>query len=57
MSKNLSDYIQGEYVNYGFYANITFEGFDDTHVFLKDKCGNIKKVYKELFIKDQNEKH
>lgn len=41
----------GTKVKYGFFSNITFEGTDDKHVILKDKYGNKKKVFEELFIK------
>ena len=42
----------GQKVNYGFYNDITFEGFDNNNqVLLKDKNNNIKKVYKDLFEK------
>lgn len=40
----------GQKVKYGFYSNITFEGFDEKdQVILKDNSGNIKKVYRYLF--------
>lgn len=43
----------GQKVKYGFFSNITFEGFDDKdQVILKDKNGNIKKVYRTLFEKN-----
>jgi len=48
---NLEEIRVGTKVSYAFYKNITFEGTDDKHVILKDKNGNIKKVFKELFIK------
>lgn len=41
----------GTKVSYDMFKNITFEGTDDKHVILKDANGNIKKVYKSLFLK------
>lgn len=41
----------GSKVSYDLFKNITFEGVDDNHVILQDKYGNIKKVYKSLFLK------
>ena len=41
----------GSKVSYDLFKNITFEGMDDSHVILQDKYGNIKKVYKSLFLK------
>lgn len=48
---NLKEIKVGTKVSYAFYNNITFEGTDNKHVILKDKNGNIKKVFKELFVK------
>lgn len=42
---------KGTKVTYSLFKNITFEGTDEAHVILKDKNGNIKKVYKSLFLK------
>lgn len=40
----------GQVVRYAFYSNVTFEGFDEKgHVILKDKSGDIKLVYRNLF--------
>jgi hypothetical protein len=41
----------GTKVRYSLFSNITFEGTDGKHVILKDKYGNKKKVFKELFFK------
>lgn len=48
---NFEEIKVGTKVTYPFYKNITFEGTDDRHVILKDKNGNTKKVFKELFAK------
>ena len=42
---------KGTKVKYDIFQNITFEGTDEVHVILKDKNGNVKKVYKSLFLK------
>lgn len=42
---------KGTKVSYPFFKNIFFEGTDERHVIMKDKEGNEKKVYKELFLK------
>lgn len=40
----------GQVIRYAFYSNVTFEGFDEkSHAILKDKNGNIKLVYRNLF--------
>lgn len=50
---NASAIALGQEVTYGFYSNITFEGFDSYgQVILKDKNGNYKKVYREIFEKN-----
>ena len=50
---NLSELEIGQKVEYGFFTNITYEGLDDKgQVIMKDKQGNIKKVYRELFEKN-----
>lgn len=41
----------GTKVTYPFFNDITFDGMDSKHVILKDRYGNTKKVFKELFIK------
>lgn len=52
MINNVYELKIGQEVKYSFYSNITFEGIDDENqVILKDKSGNIKKVYRSLFEK------
>lgn len=42
----------GQKIRYGFYSNITFEGFDEKdQAILKDKSGNIQHVSRWLFEK------
>lgn len=42
----------GQLVDYGFFSNVTFEGLNENgEVILKDRNGNIKHVYKNLFEK------
>ncbi len=41
----------GTKVTYDLFKNITFQGTDEEHVILKDSYGNVKKVYKSLFLK------
>lgn len=42
----------GQKISFGFFKNITFEGFDEKgYVIMKDKAGNIKKEPRGLFEK------
>ena len=42
----------GQKIRYGFYSNITFEGFDEKdQAILKDKSGNLQHVARWLFEK------
>lgn len=41
----------GDFINYGFYANIKVVGIDDFYYYLQDKGGNKRKVYKFLVDK------
>lgn len=42
----------GQKIRYGFYSNITFEGFDEKdQAILKDKSGNLQHVSRWLFEK------
>lgn len=42
----------GQKIAFGFFKNITFEGFDENgYVIMKDKAGNIKKETRWLFEK------
>lgn len=42
----------GQKIRYGFYSNITFEGFDEKdQAILKDKSGNLQHVPRWLFEK------
>lgn len=42
----------GQKIAFGFFKNITFEGFDENgYVIMKDKAGNIKKEPRWLFEK------
>lgn len=41
----------GDKIRYSLISNVTIIDEDDVHFILKDKNGNIKKVYKELVNK------
>jgi len=41
----------GDKVKYGIFKDIVFVGFDDDKAYLEDKYGNVKEVYKSLFLK------
>ncbi len=48
---NINELKKGDTINYGMFKNVIYEGKDDQYVILKDKSGNTKKVYIELFEK------
>lgn len=49
MIDNIEKIKKGTKVEYSLYTNITFEGIEGNCVVLKDKNGNIKKVFTSLF--------
>jgi len=61
MSIEIKDLKIGQIVDYGFYFNVTFlgESVDGKYVNMRDKKGNCKQVFKDLFEKygRPNESH